>query len=64
MEFNKEIVNSLMDLTSLNDNDNEDSIINLCKKAHNNLGNVASVCIYKQFIHIAKPYLKNFNIFK
>lgn len=62
MEFNNKLVNSLIDLTSLNENDNEDTIINLCKKANNSLGSVASVCIYKQFIPTAKSYLKTFNI--
>lgn len=62
MEFNRKLVNSLIDLTSLNDNDTQDSIHLLCQKAHNSLGNVASICIYPKFISTALSLLKPLNI--
>ena len=47
---------SLMDLTSLNDNDAKQSIITLCKKAQNKYGTVAAVCVYPQFIAVARQH--------
>ncbi len=47
----------LIDLTSLNDDDNEDTIIKLCNTAHTTYGNVAAICIYSRFIPIAKHRL-------
>ena len=47
----------LMDLTSLNENDTNDVIINLCKNAQTEYANVAAVCVYPQFIQIAKMQL-------
>lgn len=43
-------INSLIDLTSLNEDDSQSSIEKLCKKATNPLGKVASVCVYPRFI--------------
>lgn len=40
----------LLDLTSLNDSDTNESIINFCKKASTPFGHVASVCIYPKFV--------------
>lgn len=40
---------SLVDLTSLNDNDTESTITNLCAKANSSLGHVAAVCVYPAF---------------
>lgn len=48
---------SLMDLTSLNDNDTNQSIIDLCNKAATEAGNVAAVCIYSQFIEVGRKAL-------
>lgn len=45
---------SLVDLTSLNDSDTEESIRSLCKKADNL---VAAVCIYPHFITTAKDVI-------
>ena len=47
----------LLDLTTLNDNDTNETVEKLCKKAHTPYGNVASVCIYPQFITHAKTLL-------
>lgn len=44
---------SLMDLTSLNDNDTDQNIIDLCSKASSDSGQVAAVCVYPQFIETA-----------
>lgn len=47
----------LIDLTSLNDDDNEDKIIKLCNIAHTTYGDVAAICIYSRFIPVAKVAL-------
>ena len=47
----------LMDLTSLNDNDTEQNIIDLCHKAKSAAGNTAAICIYPRFIPIARKTL-------
>lgn len=49
-----------LDLTSLNDTDTDQTIINLCAKAID--GNVASVCVYPQFVSLAAEQLKNTDI--
>jgi deoxyribose-phosphate aldolase len=49
----------LIDLTSLNDNDTDESIITLCKKAQTLFGSVAAVCIYPQFIPLVVDTLNN-----
>lgn len=43
---------SLMDLTSLNETDDEDSIARLCDKARTPFGHVASVCVSPQFVRL------------
>lgn len=49
---------SLMDLTTLNDHDTEQDIIELCKRAKTPVGNTTSVCIYPRFVPIAKKQLR------
>src|SRR3990167_1529185 len=44
---------SLIDLTSLNENDTEASIAALCGKAQSALGSVAAICVYPQFVPLA-----------
>ncbi|MDR2007448.1 MAG: deoxyribose-phosphate aldolase [Alphaproteobacteria bacterium] len=51
---NTEII-SLIDLTSLNINDTDADIAELCKKAND--ANTAAICIYPQFIKFAKTVL-------
>lgn len=46
----------LMDLTSLNDDDTNANILALCEKASSEEGQVAAVCIYPQFIPVAREY--------
>lgn len=48
---------SLMDLTSLNQDDKNESIIELCRAAKTKFTNTAAICIYSQFIAIAKQQL-------
>ena len=49
---------SLMDLTTLNDDDNDLVVASLCKQALSPAGECATVCIYPRFIPIAKKTLK------
>ncbi|MGL1957240.1 MAG: deoxyribose-phosphate aldolase [Colwellia sp.] len=48
----------LMDLTTLNDNDTDQVVIDLCKAAHTTAGNTAAICIYPRFIPIARKTLQ------
>lgn len=48
---------TLMDLTSLNDSDNNQTIIDLCRQANTPVGHTAAICIYPQFIILAKKTL-------
>jgi len=49
---------SLMDLTTLNDNDTDAIVIDLCHQAHSPAGDTAAVCIYPRFVPIAKKTLR------
>ncbi len=53
---------SLMDLTSLNDNDTDSVIENLCVSANTPHGQTAAVCVYPAFIQTAKKTLAKQNI--
>ncbi|GAB4221901.1 MAG: deoxyribose-phosphate aldolase [Francisella sp.] len=55
----KQKIVSLIDLTQLGNNDTQQDIINLCKKARNSLGEVAAICVYKQFVPVVKEQLGN-----
>ena len=48
---------SLMDLTSLNDNDSTDTIRQLCHQAQTPEGSPAAVCVYPAFINTARKTL-------
>jgi deoxyribose-phosphate aldolase len=50
---------SLIDLTSLNDEDNAEKISQLCQLAENRIGQVAAVCVYPQFVSQVKQALQN-----
>ncbi|WP_448568866.1 deoxyribose-phosphate aldolase [Thalassotalea ganghwensis] len=54
---NAKLAISLMDLTSLTGHETEQEIINLCQTAHTTFGNTAAICIYPQYIPIAKQQL-------
>ncbi|WP_263081462.1 deoxyribose-phosphate aldolase [Endozoicomonas sp. Mp262] len=47
----------LMDLTSLNEDDTPETIIALCKQAKTEAGHPAAVCVYPQFVPVAKKTL-------
>ena len=49
---------SLMDLTTLNDDDTDAIVIDLCHQAHSPAGDTAAVCIYPRFIPAARKALK------
>lgn len=49
---------SLMDLTSLNDDDTDEKIIRLCQQAQSSVGAVAAVCVYPRFVPIARKTLQ------
>jgi len=49
---------ALMDLTTLNDDDTNAKVISLCEQAHTQAGDTAAVCIYKQFIPVARETLE------
>ncbi|MRI35487.1 deoxyribose-phosphate aldolase [Endozoicomonas sp. OPT23] len=49
---------NLMDLTTLNDSDTDDTIIQLCHDAKSPAGNTAAICVYPRFIPIARKTLK------
>ncbi|WP_413112951.1 deoxyribose-phosphate aldolase [Thaumasiovibrio sp. DFM-14] len=48
----------LMDLTTLNDDDTDQKVIELCHSAKSPVGNTAAICIYPRFIPIAKKTLR------
>jgi len=48
----------LMDLTTLNEDDTDETVIALCREAKSPAGNTAAVCIYKQFIPAARQTLE------
>jgi len=50
---------SLLDLTSLNDDDTEADIKNLCSKAISEHGMVAAVCVWSRFVKLAAELLKD-----
>ncbi len=51
----------LIDLTTLNDNDTNEIVLELCKKAKTEFGSVPAVCIFRQFIPVAKQYFAETN---
>ncbi|MBR9726481.1 deoxyribose-phosphate aldolase [Shewanella intestini] len=51
----------LMDLTTLNDDDTDQKVIDLCHKASTPAGHTAAVCIYPRFIPIARKTLNELN---
>ncbi len=53
---------TLMDLTSLNDSDTSQTIIDLCHQANSPVGHTAAICIYPQFIILAKKTLADLGL--
>jgi len=61
------LIHSFIDHTSLNGNDNEESILKFIKKLKKNLqlhsiNNVAAVCIFPKYIDLCKQELKDYAI--
>jgi len=48
---------ALMDLTTLDDDDTHQKVIDLCGMAHSPAGDTAAVCIYPRFVPIARKTL-------
>lgn len=48
---------SCLDLTSLNDDDTEETILKLCRDAMTSAGHVAAVCVKPKFVSLAKAAL-------
>lgn len=48
---------SLMDLTTLNDNDTDEKVIALCQQGNTAFGTPAAVCVYPRFVPIARKTL-------
>ncbi|ORY73719.1 deoxyribose-phosphate aldolase [Neocallimastix californiae] len=64
-KISKEICNKAiasLDLTSLNDNDTDEVIKNLCNQARSASVPTASVCVYPQFVKLASTELKDTDI--
>ena len=51
---------SLLDLTSLNADDDMPRIVQLCRRALTPYGEVAAVCVYPRFVHVARRTLNGF----
>lgn len=47
------IIIRCLDLTSLNDTDDDEVITDICRRAVTPYGNTAAVCIYQKFIPLA-----------
>lgn len=53
---------SLMDLTSLNENDTDEVITALCRQANTEFGSPAAVCVYPRFVPIARKTLQKLGL--
>ncbi|WP_211829637.1 deoxyribose-phosphate aldolase [Kistimonas asteriae] len=53
---------TLMDLTTLNDDDTDQKVIDLCRSAKTEAGSPAAVCVYPRFVPIAKKTLRELGL--
>jgi deoxyribose-phosphate aldolase len=53
---------ALMDLTSLNDDDSDEGIESLCRRANTPAGTPAAVCVYPAFVTTARRTLQALNL--
>ncbi len=60
--FSNQTIISLLDLTSLHENDTEQSIHALCAHAKQAMGQIAAVCVLPKFIRCAKQFLEDSSI--
>lgn len=56
--LDKHTVIQLLDLTSLNEDDDENTITKLCERANTSKGNIAAICIYPKFVKTAHELLQ------
>ncbi|MCE9849139.1 deoxyribose-phosphate aldolase, partial [Aeromonas allosaccharophila] len=49
---------TLMDLTTLNEDDTDAKVIELCQQAKTRFGNTAAICIFPRFIPVARKALQ------
>lgn len=56
---NLKTILELIDLTTLNDSDDNSSVESLCDNAITTFGSVAAVCVFSQFVPLAKSLLQN-----
>ncbi|WP_426357747.1 deoxyribose-phosphate aldolase [Pseudocolwellia sp. HL-MZ19] len=52
---------SLIDLTTLTNNESDSDIITLCQQANSSVGETAAICIYPKYIPVAKAQLAKQN---
>ena len=55
--YKLEDIIKLIDLTTLNPTDTDDTVKELCLQTNTKYGNVAAICIYKEFMQIANDTL-------
>lgn len=55
---------SLMDLTTLNDDDTDEKVIALCQQANTKFGSPAAICVYPRFVPIARKALRSVGLEK
>lgn len=53
---------SLMDLTTLNDDDTDEKVVALCQQANTPFGSPAAVCVYPRFVPIARKTLRSIGL--
>lgn len=61
VEAAKKII-SMLDLTSLGDNDTEEDIAKLCEKAKTKYGNVAAICVWSKFVPLVRELIDDKSI--
>lgn len=49
---------ALMDLTTLNDDDTDERVVELCRRAAGPAGRVAAVCVFPRFVPVARKALR------
>lgn len=53
---------TLLDLTTLNDDDTDQTVIDLCHSAKTEAGSPAAICVYRRFVPIAKKTLRKLRL--
>lgn len=50
---------SLIDLTNLQDECTDDDVVTLCRRAHGPFGSTAAVCVWPEFVSVARTALRH-----